>query len=165
MSYDLDDIIEHYGVKGMKWGVRKDPDRVSARKQRRSDRKAAKKDKKTQLKNAKITYGKKVAKADETWYKELAKTEKANPKLDANKVIFKTLESPLVKKTQADVQVAKKEIKRISKQPLSEFNKPQKKKVDLSLLLTDDDIAELQAEWNRIERSEGKKPTKLIIEE
>ena len=23
MSYDLDDIIEHYGVKGMKWGVRK----------------------------------------------------------------------------------------------------------------------------------------------
>jgi len=32
MSYDLDDIIEHYGVKGMKWGVRKGPDRVSARK-------------------------------------------------------------------------------------------------------------------------------------
>lgn len=24
MSYDLDDIIEHYGVKGMKWGVRKE---------------------------------------------------------------------------------------------------------------------------------------------
>ena len=23
MSYDLDEIIEHYGVKGMKWGVRK----------------------------------------------------------------------------------------------------------------------------------------------
>ena len=27
MSYDLDDIIEHYGVKGMKWGVRKKPEK------------------------------------------------------------------------------------------------------------------------------------------
>ena len=114
-DYDLDDIIEHYGVKGMKWGVRK---------QRRADVKAAKKDKKSQLKEAKITYGKKMAKADETWHRELAKTQKANPKLDANKAIFKALESPLVKKTQADVQAAKKEIKRISKKPLSEFNKP-----------------------------------------
>ena len=109
MSDYLDEVIEHYGVKGMKWGVRKDPDRVSSRKQRRLDRKAAKKAKKT--------------------------------------------------------LAAKKEIKKISKQPLSESNKPNKKKVDLSLLLTDDDIAQLQAEWNRIERSEGKKPTKLIIEE
>ena len=27
MTYDLDDIIEHYGVKGMKWGVRKKPEK------------------------------------------------------------------------------------------------------------------------------------------
>lgn len=43
MSYDLDDIIEHYGVKGMKWGVRKDPDRVSAKKQAKMEKKADKK--------------------------------------------------------------------------------------------------------------------------
>ena len=43
MSYDLDDIIEHYGVKGMKWGVRKDPDRVSSRKQAKMEKKADKK--------------------------------------------------------------------------------------------------------------------------
>lgn len=43
MSYDLDDIIEHYGVKGMKWGVRKDPDRVAARKKDKMEKKADKK--------------------------------------------------------------------------------------------------------------------------
>ena len=39
MSDYLDEVIEHYGVKGMKWGVRKDPDRVAARKQANMERK------------------------------------------------------------------------------------------------------------------------------
>lgn len=38
MSYKLDDAIEHYGVKGMKWGVRKVKDRVSSAKQERATR-------------------------------------------------------------------------------------------------------------------------------
>ena len=39
MSDYLDEVIEHYGVKGMKWGVRKDPDRVAARKQANMEKK------------------------------------------------------------------------------------------------------------------------------
>ena len=63
MSYDLDDTIEHYGVKGMKWGVRKDPDRVAARKQAKEEKKTAKK----------------LAKADKKWTKGMtdAKIQKA----------------------------------------------------------------------------------------
>ena len=53
MSYYLDEVIEHYGVKGMKWGVRKDPDRVAARKQAKEEKKTAKK----------------LAKADKKWAK------------------------------------------------------------------------------------------------
>ena len=145
MGYDLDDVIEHYGVKGMKWGVRKDPDRVSV--------------------------GKKVKRAVKGYLDKTAPTtytdEDGNTWTttgNMNRTKERELRAKAEKKDKK-TQVAKKEIKRISKQPLSEFNKPNKKKVDLSLLLNDDDMAQLQAEWNRIERSEGKKQTKLIIEE
>ena len=55
MSDYLDEVLEHYGVKGMKWGVRKDPDRVSSRKQAKMEKKTAKK----------------LAKADKKWAKKM----------------------------------------------------------------------------------------------
>jgi len=36
----LEDAIVHFGVKGMRWGVRRDPRNVAFRKQRRADRNA-----------------------------------------------------------------------------------------------------------------------------
>lgn len=39
MRPDVEEVIEHFGVKGMKWGVRKDPDRVAARKQANMEKK------------------------------------------------------------------------------------------------------------------------------
>lgn len=50
MRPDVEQLIEHHGVKGMKWGVRKDPDRVSARKQARANKKLDKADKKWEKK-------------------------------------------------------------------------------------------------------------------
>ena len=36
MDYNLDDIIEHYGVKGMKWGVRRTKEQLQSAKRERS---------------------------------------------------------------------------------------------------------------------------------
>jgi len=40
---DLDDIIKHFGVKGMKWGVRKDPNKSSNKKMDKADKKWSRK--------------------------------------------------------------------------------------------------------------------------
>ena len=78
MSYDLDDIIEHYGVKGMKWGVRKDPDRVSARKKARADKKLAKADKKWEKK---MTYQRMTDAHQEASDRTLSKQDKVINKI------------------------------------------------------------------------------------
>ena len=36
MSYDLDDTLEHYGVKGMKWGVRRTKEQLQSARRERS---------------------------------------------------------------------------------------------------------------------------------
>lgn len=79
MSYDLDDIIEHYGVKGMKWGVRKDPDRVSARKQAKMEKKADKKwtkgMTKAKIHEAMTDADSRTKKQQEEAFKKLSKTD------------------------------------------------------------------------------------------
>lgn len=54
MTLSYDDYLEHYGVKGMKWGVRRTPDQL--RDVSRSTNRAAKKDAKEHAK-AKMFYG------------------------------------------------------------------------------------------------------------
>lgn len=43
MAEELDDFLKHYGVKGMKWGVRKDPDGLTRNERRKIERDAHKK--------------------------------------------------------------------------------------------------------------------------
>ncbi len=67
---DLDEALQHYGVMGMKWGVRKDP----ARAWDRANKELAKRKKKSQVKTQKavIKFTKKAARTD----KKLAKISK-----------------------------------------------------------------------------------------
>lgn len=81
------DVLAHYGVLGMKWGVRKDPERAHARastKLRKLDKKLYKKSLKMQKAHAKAT--EKAAKA--TTERKLRKAEKA--KLKYNRKVLKS---------------------------------------------------------------------------
>ena len=88
MSYDLDDIIEHYGVKGMKWGVRKDPDRVAARKKARADKKLDKADKKWEKK---MSYQRMTDAHQEASDRTLAEQDKVIDKIQKTKDFKKAI--------------------------------------------------------------------------
>lgn len=63
MNLSYDDYLEHYGVKGMKWGVRRSDEQLSAAKSaRKTERKKATEDAKDYLSsNKKKTVGSAVA--------------------------------------------------------------------------------------------------------
>ena len=83
MSYDDDFPIyalEHHGVKGMKWGVRKDPNKpVSAKKQAKMEKKADKKWEKgmttAKIQKAMSESDSRTKKQQEEAFKKLSKTD------------------------------------------------------------------------------------------
>lgn len=89
MRSDVEQIIEHYGVKGMKWGVRKDPDRVAARKKARADKKLAKADKKWEKK---MTYQRMTDAHQEASDRTLAEQDKVIDRIQKSKDFTKALD-------------------------------------------------------------------------
>ncbi len=97
------DYLEHAGVKGMKWGVRK----------------AANAERKANVAKAKELHKQSVAKADVAWYREFAKVKKNNPNANYGELVNKALNTPYVKKTQAEAYKARMAIKKAKQAPLS----------------------------------------------
>ena len=77
-----EDYLEHFGVKGMKWGVRK----------------AANAERKANVTKAKELHKQSVAKADVAWNREFAKVKKNNPNANYGELVNKALNTPYVKK-------------------------------------------------------------------
>lgn len=98
-----EDYLEHFGVKGMKWGVRK----------------AANAERKANVTKAKELYKQSVAKADVAWNREFAKVRKNNPNANYGELVNKALNTPYVKKTQSEAYKARMAIKKAKKAPLS----------------------------------------------
>ena len=98
-----EDYLEHFGVKGMKWGVRNSS---------RSERKV-------KVANAKEAHKQSVAKADVAWNREFAKVKKNNPNANYGELVNKALNTPYVKKTQSEAYKARMAIKKAKKAPLS----------------------------------------------
>ena len=91
-----EDYLEHFGVKGMKWGVRNSS---------RSERKV-------KVANAKEAHKQSIAKADAAWNREFAKVKKNNPNANYGDLVNKALSSPAVKKTQSEAYNARLAVKK-----------------------------------------------------
>lgn len=88
MRPDVEQLIEHHGVKGMKWGVRKDPDRVAARKKARADKKMDKADKKWEKK---MSYQRMTDAHQEASDRTLAEQDKVINRIQKSKDFTKAL--------------------------------------------------------------------------
>ena len=88
--------LEHAGVKGMKWGVRK----------------AANAERKANVTKAKEAHKQSITKADAAWNREFAKVKKNNPNANYSDLVNKTLSTPSVKKTQSEAYTARMAIKK-----------------------------------------------------
>ena len=77
-----EEYLEHFGVKGMKWGVRK----------------AASRERKANVTKAKELHKRSVAKADVAWNREFAKVKKNNPNANYGDLVNKALNTPYVKR-------------------------------------------------------------------
>ena len=91
-----EDYLEHFGVKGMKWGVRNSS---------RSERKV-------KVANAKEAHKQSIAKADAAWNREFAKVKKNNPNANYGDLVNKALSAPAVKKTQSEAYNARLAVKK-----------------------------------------------------
>lgn len=98
-----EEYLEHFGVKGMKWGVRK----------------AANAERKANVTKAKELHKQSVVKADAAWNREFAKVKKNNPNANYGELVNKALNAPYVKKTQSEAYKARMAIKKAKKAPLS----------------------------------------------
>lgn len=67
-----------------------------------------------------------VSKADMVWYREFAKVTKNNPNANYGELVNKALNTPSVKKTQAEAYEARMAIKKAKDTPLSK--NPKKKR-------------------------------------
>ena len=91
-----EEYLEHFGVKGMKWGVRK----------------AANAERKANVTKAKELHKQSIAKADSAWNREFAKVKKNNPNANYGDLVNKTLSTPAVKKTQSEAYNARLAVKK-----------------------------------------------------
>ena len=123
-----EEYLEHIGVKGMKWGVRK----------------AANAERKANVTKAKEAHKQSVAKADVAWNLEFAKVKKNNPNANYGDLVNKALNTPYVKKTQSEAYKARMAIKKAKKTPISE----RKASITKAKELHKQSITKADAAWN-----------------